>query len=122
MTDNEDHAISLAELLGRKLKGSRPFLDSINHNGARIIEKMPDVLDEVNEKVTDFKKKVSGVFSRVMDTFQRVMGRFRLAFLCNGLKKTKCVWGACKYTLLIELVTYDDLFSVTQRQKLSSIN
>lgn len=36
---------------------------------------MPDVLDEVNERVQTFKEKMSGVFGRVMDTFQRVMGK-----------------------------------------------
>jgi len=46
-TDNEDHAINLATLLGNSLRESRPFLESINHNGARIMEKMPSVLDEV---------------------------------------------------------------------------
>ncbi|XP_045169740.2 uncharacterized protein LOC123532383 [Mercenaria mercenaria] len=73
IVENEDHAINLAELLARRLKSSRPFLESINHNGARVIEQMPSVLDKVGERVQVFKQKVSGVFNKVLDTFHRVM-------------------------------------------------
>lgn len=71
--ENEDHAINLAELLARRLKDSRPFLESINHNGARVMEQMPAVIDEVGERVHVFKEKVAGVFNKVLNTFHRVM-------------------------------------------------
>lgn len=73
--ENEDHAINLAELLARKLKDSRPFLDSISHNGARVMDQMPEVIDQVGERVKVFKKKMSGVFNKVLNTFQKVMGK-----------------------------------------------
>ncbi|XP_060566486.1 uncharacterized protein LOC132725397 [Ruditapes philippinarum] len=73
IVENEDHAINLAELLARRLKSSRPFLESINHNGARVIEQMPSVLDKVGERVKVFKEKVSGVFNKVLDTFHTVI-------------------------------------------------
>ncbi|XP_052245681.1 uncharacterized protein LOC127854659 [Dreissena polymorpha] len=73
ITDNEDQAVNLAQVLANRLKESRPLLDSIGHNGARIMEKMPDVISEVGDKIVDFKAKVAGVFNRVVGTFQRVM-------------------------------------------------
>jgi hypothetical protein len=76
MSENEDHAINLAELLARRLKSSRPFLESINHNGARVIEQMPSVLDKVGERVKVFKEKVSGVFNKVLDTFHTVISMY----------------------------------------------
>ncbi|KAL4222138.1 hypothetical protein ACF0H5_018178 [Mactra antiquata] len=71
--ENEDHAVNLAELLARRLKKARPFLQSMNHNGGRVMEQMPGVIDQVGERVKEFKSKVSGVFNKVLNTFQKVM-------------------------------------------------
>ena len=75
IVENGDRAVNIAELLANKLRGARPYVDSVKDNGKKIKDKAPGIMTRFGNTVSAFKDRVVGVFNTALDTFQEVLSK-----------------------------------------------
>ena len=75
IVENGDRAVNIAELLANKLRGARPYVDTVKDNGKKIKDKTPGIMTRFGNTVSAFKDRVVGVFNTALDTFQEVLSK-----------------------------------------------
>ena len=75
IVENGDRAVNVAELLANRLRGARPYIDSMQHNGQKVKAQAPGILTRFGNTVSAFKDRVVGVFNTALDTFQQALGK-----------------------------------------------
>ena len=75
IVQNGERAVNIAELLGNRLRGARPYIDSVKENGEKVKGKAPGIMTRFGNTVAAFKDRVVGVFNTALDTFQEVLSK-----------------------------------------------